>query len=403
MQLLLTQILNLDGVVVEDYRDLGDQLILEVEADKDWAICPRCEQMSRNIHQSHFRLAHDLSISNRQVLLKFNRRQFKCHTCQKPFSEALDFIGERRRYTNRFAEMIVKQVVHSDTHNVARNNGLTDDEVWSMVEYISKKKGSFDLSQLRRLGMDEISLRKGQGDYVVVLVDLDKNELIGLVESRKHKDIRDVLESWGDEVLSQIKEVSIDLSGNYRGLVRKVLPNADIVADRFHVMKLVNEELNRARNAEKKATDELKDESKKEELQAVLKNSKYAILKPEERLTEKQANKLEEVKQTFPKLAEMHRQKEAFRSIFEEAKDWTGGVFQLLDWLHDVQNTFRDSAATIGRWFGEISNYFETRTTSGAVEGINNRLKLIKRSGYGFRNFANFRLRCLICWRLTIN
>lgn len=141
MQPLLTQILNLDGVSVEDYRDLGEQLVLEVEADKDWAICPRCEQMSRNVHQSHFHLAHDLSISNRQVLLKFNRRQFKCHTCKKPFSEALDFIGERRRYTNRFAEMIVKQVIHSDTHNVARNNGLTDDEVWSMVEYVSKKNG----------------------------------------------------------------------------------------------------------------------------------------------------------------------------------------------------------------------------------------------------------------------
>ena len=112
MQLLLTQILNLDGVVVEDYRDLGEQLVLEVEADKDWEICPRCEQMSRNIHQSHFRLAHDLGISNRQVLLKFNRRQFKCHTCQKPFSEALDFIGERRRYTNRFAEMIVIGLTH---------------------------------------------------------------------------------------------------------------------------------------------------------------------------------------------------------------------------------------------------------------------------------------------------
>lgn len=262
---------------------------------------------------------------------------------------------------------------------------------------------SFDLSGLRRLGMDEISLRKGQGDYVVVLVDLDKNELIGLVESRKHKDIKEVLKSFGDEVLSQIKEVSIDLSGNYRGLVRKVLPDADIVADRFHVMKLVNEELNRVRNAEKKAINELENEAKKEELQAVLKDSKYAVLKPEERLTEPQKIKLEEVKQAFPKLAEMHRQKEAFRTIFEEGKDGMDGVFKMLDWLKDAQKTFRDSAATIGRWFEEISNYFESRTTSGAVEGINNRLKLIKRSGYGFRNFANFRLRCLIGWRLPIS
>ncbi len=261
----------------------------------------------------------------------------------------------------------------------------------------------FDLSGLRRLGMDEISLRKGQGDYVVVLVDLDKNELAGLVESRQHRDIKEVLKSWGDEVLSQIKEVSIDLSGSYRGLIRKVLPNADIVADRFHVMKLVNEELNRAINTEKRAINELKDEAKKEELQALFKDSKYAVLKPEERLTEKQKLKLEEVKQAFPNLAEMHRQKESFRTIFEEAKDWTDGVFKLLGWLKDAQNTFRDSAATIGRWFEEISNYFESRTTSGAVEGINNRLKLIKRSGYGFRNFANFRLRCLICWHLTIS
>jgi len=64
MQSLLTQILNLNGVAVEDYRDLGEQLVLEVEAGKECAICPRCEQMSRNIHQSYFHLAHDLSISN---------------------------------------------------------------------------------------------------------------------------------------------------------------------------------------------------------------------------------------------------------------------------------------------------------------------------------------------------
>jgi transposase len=141
VQPLLTRLLNIDGVVVEDYHDIGEELVIEVEVLKDTAICPRCHQMSHNVHQSHFHLARDLGLSNRAVLLRFNRRQFKCHTCKKPFSEALDFIGERRRYTNRFAEMIVKQVIHSDTHNVAQNHGLTDDEVWSMVEYVSKKNG----------------------------------------------------------------------------------------------------------------------------------------------------------------------------------------------------------------------------------------------------------------------
>lgn len=261
----------------------------------------------------------------------------------------------------------------------------------------------FDLSSLRRLGIDEISLLKGQKDYITVLVDLDKNELIEMVKSRKHKDIKVELKSWGEEVLSQIKEVSIDMSGSYRGLIKKVLPNADIVADRFHVMKLVNDELNRARNIEKRAISKLKDTPKKKKLENIFKNSKYALLKPEENLTEKQKIKLEEIKKAFPGLAKMHQQKESFRIIFNDGKNWTDGVFKLLNWLKEAKTTFHDSTGTIVRWFGEICNYFESRTTSGAVEGINNRLKLIKRSGYGFRNFDNFRLRCLICWHLKIS
>jgi transposase len=72
-----------------------------------------------------------------------------------------------------------------------------------------------DVSGLRRLGMDEIALRKGQKDYGVVLVDLDQRRLIGLAPSRKQADIEQVLEGWGSHVLNQISEVSIDLSGNY--------------------------------------------------------------------------------------------------------------------------------------------------------------------------------------------
>ena len=87
-------------------------------------------------------------------------------------------------------------MIHSDTHNVARNNSLTDDEVWSMIEYMSKKKWSLELSSLRRLGIDEIELKKGQGDYVVVLVYLAKEELIDLVKSRQHQDIKKVLKGW---------------------------------------------------------------------------------------------------------------------------------------------------------------------------------------------------------------
>jgi len=80
MQPLLTQLLNLPGVEVENYTDCGGQLILEVEVMTTQALCPRCQQLSCHLHQNHWYLARDLSISERTVVLKVNRRQFKCQT-----------------------------------------------------------------------------------------------------------------------------------------------------------------------------------------------------------------------------------------------------------------------------------------------------------------------------------
>jgi len=141
--------------------------------------------------------------------------------------------------------------------------------------------------------------------------------------SRKQSDIRQVLEGWGCDVLEQIVEVSIDLSGNYRGLVEKMLPNADIVADRFHVTKLLNQELNIARNAVLKVNEENQDKTEKSV--SALKQSKYALLKPENKLTKYQKNKLKQVQQVSPLLAKMHRQKEA-EAIFDTASNGSMGL-----------------------------------------------------------------------------
>lgn len=172
------------------------------------------------------------------------------------------------------------------------------------------------MSHLKRLGIDEIALRKGHGHYIVVLVDIDCRVPIGLVCSRKHEDIKKVFDSWGSETLKQIEEVSIDLSGNYRGLIEDVLPDASIVADRFHVMKIVGDEFNSAIIQAKRTNEAMPDSEEKEIVKKALKRSRYALLKPECNLTEKQKIKLSEVIEACPELAVMHQQKEAFRNIF---------------------------------------------------------------------------------------
>ena len=139
MQLLLTHLLGLEGIEVESYEELGNRFIVEVEAKSESALCPRCGKASHHLHQNHRHLVRDLDISERQTWLRVNRRQFKCDECGKPFSEELDFVGKRRSYTDRLARQVVRQVLHSDVANVARQNDLSEDVVWSMVEYLSKK------------------------------------------------------------------------------------------------------------------------------------------------------------------------------------------------------------------------------------------------------------------------
>jgi transposase len=99
----------------------------------------------------------------------------------------------------------------------------------------------------------------------------------------------------------------------------------------------------------------------------------------------------------------MHSLKEEFRDIFETNHNWVDGLLSLADWLRNSKEYFPKSFGTIRRWLGEIIAYFDSRTTQGVVEGINNKLKLIKRRGYGFRNFDNFSIRCFLTWYFPVS
>ena len=183
--------------------------------------------------------------------------------------------------------------------------------------------------------------------------------------------------------------------------VKELMPNAEVVADRFHVMKLVNDELDTERKAGKRKVKKVKNKAKRERLSLVITNSKYSLLKNEKDLNDEQKEKLKQVKKVFPELGDMHRLKEEFLKTFEKRDSEVIGLLNLADWLRDATSKFPKSCGTIIRWLGEIIPYFKNRTTQGIVEGVNNKLKLIKRKGFGFKNFDNFRSRSLLSFHFN--
>lgn len=138
MKRVLTELLNLPNVVVESSLREGSVLILSVSKKVKSAVCPDCGKKSEHLHQNQKHLVKDLPIGDKEVILNLNRRRFKCKICRKTFTEQLDFVGTRKGFTHRYAENIVKQVISSNVSNVARNNGLSDEEVNSMIEDVAQ-------------------------------------------------------------------------------------------------------------------------------------------------------------------------------------------------------------------------------------------------------------------------
>ena len=395
----LTELLRLAEAEVEDMTVIdGVGLFFVIGSTRREAECPRCGKRSRHLHENHRYNIEDLPWNEQSVVLRVNRRQFWCEGCGQVFSEELTFVKKKRLYTQRLANQIVSQVLGSNIHSVAARTGLSDEQIETMLRDAGEVYLPEIPESLKYLGIDEIAVVKGQGKYYGVLVNLETHQPITLLPSRTQAALRQVFSQWGVEVLEGIEGVSIDLWRPYQSLVEEMMPNATVVADRFHVTKLLNEELDEQRKAEKSAAKKITKKAERERILEGLNGSKYVLLRNEKDLNDRQREKLIEISQVSPKLAMMYRLKEEFRGIFDSSENWADGTLKLLDWMVESSAFFKQSCGTIKRWFDQMTSYFELRITNGVVEGINNKLKLIKRLGFGFGNFDNFRLRGLLPW-----
>jgi len=225
-------------------------------------------------------------------------------------------------------------------------------------------------------------MRKGKGSFVTVVSDIEGGNLIEMIDSHRQQDIVEVLRRQPLKVREQVEEVSVDMWGGFPKVIKQVFPNAQLIIDRFHVMKAVNKDLNKLRRG----------------IGITDRGSKYLLLSNRINLEQAQIEKLEIILKKSECLRIAYEMKEEFREIYETNMTVTIAQTEFKDWLNYAQIFFQESASTIVNHFEGICNYFLNRTTSGVMEGINNRIKLIMRQGYGFSNFDNFRDRVLACF-----
>lgn len=267
-------------------------------------------------------------------------------------------------------------------NRVAEIVGVNPQRVWNVFTYwVEKARLSDDPSAMTRLGVDETSSRKGH-KYVTLGVDLDASRVIHVCEGKGKATLENIqkhLENKGVPE-EQVTQISMDLSPAFIAGAAESFPSAAITFDRFHVVKLLNEAMNKVRQAERKEHD-------------ALKGHKYTFLKNRQNLSDKQEKSLAELIQLYPTLGEAYRLKVLFNDLWDMPTKNAANAF-LTQWCEDVESAkipaFMAFAKTVKAHWSGIIHFVESHINNGILEGINNKVQLAKRRARGFRNIKNF-------------
>jgi transposase len=392
----LSELLGVPGVRVVRFaieqQDEQKYLHLFCEHEHDVAVCPRCGKAMTGGYDHKDRSVRHLDVWGMRTLVHFPQRRFDCEVCGKPFTETLAWIDPKRRQTIEFEAYIYQRAQKTPRKHVALQEGLSESTVLDIFKKWAKRATRQPRCRIRVLGMDEISLRKRHKQYALVLSDLERRCVVAVLPNRK----KDTLEKWLDDLTGEerraIKVVSMDMWRPYRQAVRKKLPHAEIVADRFHVMKQLNHQIDLLRRALQKKADGA--------LYQALKGNRWVLLRNRSELKPEEEARLCIILEASDELRTIYLLKEEFRTICDKISDRAQAERFLRAWMWKAMATgsryLIRFVKTLRNWWHEFLNYFADRVTQGFVEGINRAIRGIINRAFGFRNFDNFRLQVLV-------
>lgn len=359
----------------------------EVEKRGDFEICPTCHKKTTSVHSTRRVRCKDATLRGRAVVLFINKRLYRCKACERTFTEHIPGIRRRKRHTERFKrEVKWASANFSDMSSVQNHMRASPATCFkARNEELAKKVKETNYPLPEKIGIDEHSLRKPKyqaTEYCSIIVDHKNKKVYDLLDTRESSGVAGFLEKCKGR--ENVKWVSMDFSTTYKSAVRRALPNAQIVVDRFHAQRLFTRLVNRMR---KKLTG---DKRKNPIRKLLLRNE--CNLKPFERSAVKQWLRLN------PQVKEVYEYKEAMRRVYRaRGIALATKIFKNLTtrMAASKNDKVRSLRKTLIAWRNEILNYHLGRISNGRVEGFNRKAKLIQRRGYGLKNFENYRLMVL--------
>ena len=396
-QLNLTpELLGLSDVVITGTKEARDGSIhITVKSTKTEILCHHCKAPMEPYGYGRTLTLRHLSLFGREVYIEITPPRGICKSCDNnPTStQTLDWFKRNGHQTKPYEDYLMKQLIGSTQSDVARKEEVTEEILQNIMDdYKMEKVDWKSVKRIGLLGIDEIAQKKGYKDYVTLVTSRyqGKNKILGVIEGKEKASIEAFLSSIPKKKKKTITAVCVDMCDNYIGAVRSILNNdIPIVVDRFHVAKLYRQSIAKLRSQELKR---LRKELTKEAYQLLRPAIKILISK-QERYNKEERKILQPLFKLSPAIKAAYRLARELMIIYNTHHKKETAQRKIEKWVRKVEagpvsclDTF---TKTITYYSDYISNYFIRRETSGFVEGINNKVKVIKRRCYGIYNLKH--------------
>lgn len=369
---------------------LSGEIICKVKTKKDKLQCSVCK--SRNVTKAGivFREFKSVPVGFKPLKIQINVQRLKCSDCGITRQEHVSFAERKKTYTRKFKQFALDLATIGTIKDVAEKLKVSWDLVKEIQKkYLKKRYSKIDLSKVKLIGIDEFAISKGH-KYMTIVVDLETGRII---YAHKGRDAKSLDNFWKllKKQKAKIEAVATDMSIAYISAVITNLPDATLVFDRFHIIKNYNDMLTKLRRL---VYNQERNTNKKN----ILKRTRWLLLKNEENLNEEKDEKkrLEEALSINKPLAIAYYLKEDLKLLWEQKNKKEAKRF-LGKWVakaraSQVPLLYKFAGLLLSHRNG-IFNWYDYPISTGQVEGINNKVKVMKRQAYGYRDIEFFMLK----------
>lgn len=377
------------GVTVKYFRENEENGNLEafIEMPVKEHRCHHCGHTTTYIKDYRLQTVKDLTVAGKPLIVTVRKRRYICKECNSTFTENNPYIKRYCHFPQRFYFESIKETLTLQSFtSIARKVGVSVSSIIRWFDNINYPKAELPSC----IAIDEF---KGNADgekFQCNLSDPVKHKIIDILPNRDSEDLcKHFLEYTYDE-RAKVKKVVMDLSTLFRSVAKQLFPEAKIIADKFHVIRVV---INSLENVRKRIQKEFHDAKRK-----WFKRSRHLLLKPEYKLTDDDKIELNRMLNSSPELEKAWILKERFYEIFRKVTR-TEAKKELRDWLLLANQLsipeFKHCITTFTNWSTEIANIVGENISNGFIEGSNNKIKVLKRISFGFQNFRRLRNRIL--------